>query len=110
MGVASPPLWYASPFWSIMSGLELASETCTPERFFFERRMRKNARRPMSARMTIPPTIPPAIAPVFDFFPLLLLLLLLDPDPFVGDGLLVPVCVVCEFVAVDSGAERIDVT
>jgi len=108
MGVASPPLWYASPFWSIMSGLELGSDTRTPpERLFFWRRTQKNAMRPMSARTMMPPTMPPTMGPVFDFFfdfPEPLLLLLDPPDALVGDGLAVPVCVVCEFVAVDSGA------
>jgi len=103
MGVASPPLWYASPLWS-MSGLLFASPTLTPERLFFWRRRQKNARRPRSARTTIPPTTPPTMGPVFDFFfppPLLLL----GPEVCVGDEALPLVCVVWWFVAVDSGAE-----
>ena len=64
----------------------------------------------MRENRTALPTIPPAMGPTFNdpLFPLVLPVL--DSDPFVGDGLLVPVCVVREFVAVDSGAERVDAT
>lgn len=67
---------------------------------FFRRRQKKKRTSAISAIPTTPPTTPPAMAPVFEELP---------PEeevevapPF--EPLEVPVAVVIEFVAVDSGA------